>query len=69
MRTLTAEAPSYATIMEIDRKVREFPIPDPAALIASSTSGTSPPPVTEDSSTLSESMGRLVMSHSRENRK
>ncbi|OAX35675.1 hypothetical protein K503DRAFT_773227 [Rhizopogon vinicolor AM-OR11-026] len=66
-RTLTAEAPSYAVIMEIDRKVREFQIPDPAALIASSTSGTSPPPITEESSTLSESMGRLVMSHSREN--
>ncbi|KAJ6564638.1 fungal-specific transcription factor domain-containing protein [Mycena capillaripes] len=26
-RTLTAEAPSYATIMELDRKVREFPLP------------------------------------------
>ena len=24
---LTAEAPSYATIMELDRKVREFPVP------------------------------------------
>jgi hypothetical protein len=28
-RTLTAEAPSYATIMELDRKVREFPLPPP----------------------------------------
>jgi len=27
-RTLTAEAPSYATILELDRKVREFPLPD-----------------------------------------
>ncbi|KAJ4482356.1 fungal-specific transcription factor domain-containing protein [Lentinula aciculospora] len=27
-RTLTAEAPSYTTIMELDRKVREFPLPD-----------------------------------------
>ncbi|KAJ7312995.1 fungal-specific transcription factor domain-containing protein, partial [Mycena albidolilacea] len=26
-RTLTAEAPGYATIMELDRKVREFPLP------------------------------------------
>ncbi|KAK7052073.1 Zn(2)-C6 fungal-type domain-containing protein [Favolaschia claudopus] len=26
-RTLTAEAPSYSTIMELDRKVREFPVP------------------------------------------
>jgi hypothetical protein len=50
--------------MEIDRKVREFPIPDPAALIAS---GTSPPPITEELSIPSELMGRLVMSQSREN--
>ncbi|KAF8656078.1 hypothetical protein AX16_002778 [Volvariella volvacea WC 439] len=27
-KTLTAEAPSYATIMELDRKVREFPLPE-----------------------------------------
>jgi hypothetical protein len=27
-RVLTAEAPSYATIMELDRKVREFPLPE-----------------------------------------
>ncbi|TEB24873.1 hypothetical protein FA13DRAFT_1756766 [Coprinellus micaceus] len=27
-RTLTAEGPSYATIMELDRKVREFPLPE-----------------------------------------
>lgn len=27
-RTLTAEAPSYATIMDLDRKVREFPMPE-----------------------------------------
>ncbi|KAJ8509272.1 hypothetical protein ONZ45_g8546 [Pleurotus djamor] len=26
-RTLTAEAPSYATIMELDKKVRDFPLP------------------------------------------
>ncbi|KAF5344686.1 hypothetical protein D9756_011476 [Leucocoprinus leucothites] len=27
-RTLTAEAPSYSTIMELDRKIREFPLPE-----------------------------------------
>jgi hypothetical protein len=27
-RTLTTEAPSYATIMELDKKVREFPLPE-----------------------------------------
>ncbi|KAF9266909.1 hypothetical protein L218DRAFT_956006 [Marasmius fiardii PR-910] len=27
-RTLTAETPTYATIMDLDKKVREFPLPD-----------------------------------------
>ena len=27
-RILTAESPSYTTIMELDRKVREFPMPE-----------------------------------------
>ncbi|KAG6894950.1 hypothetical protein C0992_003792 [Termitomyces sp. T32_za158] len=27
-RTLTAEAPTYATIMELDKKVRDFPLPE-----------------------------------------
>ncbi|KAG2012284.1 nuclear protein [Coprinopsis cinerea AmutBmut pab1-1] len=35
-RTLTAEAPSYATIMELDRKVREYPIPETANSSSSS---------------------------------
>ncbi|KAH7922072.1 hypothetical protein BV22DRAFT_1037878 [Leucogyrophana mollusca] len=65
-RTLTAEAPSYATIMELDRKVREFPIPEPAALIASSASTSTPVGVQEGSLSLSESMGLFAMSHSRE---
>ncbi|KAG6907208.1 hypothetical protein DXG01_009897 [Tephrocybe rancida] len=36
-RTLTAEAPTYATIMELDRKVREFPLPE--GMSSSSGSG------------------------------
>jgi len=27
-RTLTAEPPSYSTIMELDRKISEFPLPE-----------------------------------------
>ena len=27
-RTLTAEAPTYSTIMELDSKVRDFQLPD-----------------------------------------
>ncbi len=26
--TLTAEAPTYATILELDRKVRDYPLPE-----------------------------------------
>ncbi|KAI0358170.1 hypothetical protein OH77DRAFT_1421465 [Trametes cingulata] len=61
-KTLTAEAPSYETIMELDRKVREFPIPpDAAALLEDLES----PPDSEPLP-LQESMIRFVLSHSRE---
>ncbi|KIM39410.1 hypothetical protein M413DRAFT_446927 [Hebeloma cylindrosporum] len=39
-RTLTTEAPSYTTIMELDRKVREFPLPE-GTLTASEDQATS----------------------------
>lgn len=61
-RTLTAEAPSYAVIMEIDRKVREYPFPDVAALASRATT----PPSAEEPPNHAKSMGRLVLSHSRE---
>ncbi|KAF7966860.1 hypothetical protein HWV62_36691 [Athelia sp. TMB] len=60
-RTLTAEAPTYSTIMELDRKVREFPLWEDATALASST-----PPPTIDSMSPSEAMLRCVMSHTRE---
>ena len=61
-KTLTAEAPSYETIMELDRKVREFPIPPDAAAMLEDLEtppDSEPPP-------LQESMIRFVLSHSRE---
>jgi hypothetical protein len=61
-RTLTAEAPNYAVIMEIDRKVREYPFPD----VGAPASGTSPPPISEEPLSVAKLMGRLVMSHSKE---
>ncbi|KAF8553012.1 hypothetical protein OG21DRAFT_1597855 [Imleria badia] len=64
-RTLTAEMPSYGTIMELDRKVREFPIPDFVAHAASSVAGPVPTIPAEDLS-IAESMGRFVMAHARE---
>ena len=39
-RTLTAEAPSYATIMELDKKVREFPLPEDSLTSPSDFSST-----------------------------
>lgn len=64
-RTLTAEVPSYATIMELDRKVREFPIPEHAAQVATSVASPVPTMATEDLPA-SESMSRFVMAHARE---
>ena len=61
-KTLTAEAPSYELIMELDRKVREFPIPPDAAAMQEDLEtppDSEPPP-------LQESMIRFVLAHSRE---
>ncbi|KAF8448743.1 fungal-specific transcription factor domain-containing protein [Boletus edulis BED1] len=64
-RTLTAEIPSYATIMELDRKVREFPIPEDAAHAVSSVAAPVSTIPTDDIS-IPEAMGRFVMAHARE---
>ncbi|KAI0367567.1 hypothetical protein BV20DRAFT_970326 [Pilatotrama ljubarskyi] len=61
-KTLTSEAPSYETIMELDRKVREFPIPPDAAALLEDLET---PPDSEPLP-LQESMIRFVLSHSRE---
>ncbi|CAL1714453.1 unnamed protein product [Somion occarium] len=62
-RTLTAEAPSYATIMELDRKVREFPIPADASAFLEDIKTPADP---DEEIPLSVSMTRFVLSHSRE---
>ncbi|KAG8221159.1 hypothetical protein J3R82DRAFT_2710 [Butyriboletus roseoflavus] len=64
-RTLTAEIPSYATIMELDRKVREFLIPEHAANVATSVAAPVPTIASEDLE-IAVSMGRFVMAHARE---
>ena len=61
-KTLTSEAPSYEVIMELDRKVREFPIPPDAAAMQEELES---PPDTEPAP-LQESMIRFVLAHSRE---
>lgn len=60
-RTLTAETPSYATIMELDRKVREFPIPEDASAVAASTE-----PMNDVHLSPALAMMRCVLSHTRE---
>ena len=55
-RTLTAEPPSYATIMELDRKVREFSLPEDALTAAS-------PHIIEDPSL---ARTRCILGHIRE---
>ncbi|EMD39104.1 hypothetical protein CERSUDRAFT_112798 [Gelatoporia subvermispora B] len=61
-KTLTAEAPSYTTIMDLDRKVREFPIsPEALAMVEELEA----PPDAEPPS-LEVAMQSSVMSHSRE---
>ncbi|KAI0766122.1 fungal-specific transcription factor domain-containing protein [Trametes elegans] len=61
-KTLTSEAPSYEVIMELDQKVREFPIPPDAAAMREEIEA---PPDSEPPQ-LQESMIRFVLSHSRE---
>ncbi|TFK67014.1 hypothetical protein BDN72DRAFT_961339 [Pluteus cervinus] len=57
-RTLTAEAPSYATILELDKKVRDFPMPEGFANLGSGGEN-----VEED---LAISFQRCVLDHIRE---
>lgn len=62
-RALAAEPPSYATIMELDRKVREFPVPPEVTAIVE---GIGAPPGDEEPVPLSTDMGRYVLSNCRE---
>ena len=65
-RTLNTDSPSYSTIMELDRKVREFPISEPVADVVAAASGTMlSKPQTKDIG-IAEEMGRYVMSNARE---
>lgn len=65
MKTLAAETPTYETIMELDRHVRDFPVPPEAVVVLEDLA---PPPDTEPP-TVINSMQTMVMSHSREVRK
>ncbi|KZP16299.1 hypothetical protein FIBSPDRAFT_921010 [Athelia psychrophila] len=60
-RVLTAETPSYTTVMELDRKVREFPLWEDAKKTAMSEA-----PKTIEGMTPGEAITLCVMSHARE---
>lgn len=61
-RALAAEPPSYAVIMELDQKVREFPVPSDIVAVVEEI----PPADEEQPLPLSHSFGQMVMSHCRE---
>lgn len=61
-RALAAEPPSYATIMALDRKVREFAVPPEVVAVVEEIK----PPEDEEPVPMSVSFGRMVMSHFRE---
>ena len=62
-RALAAEPPSYATILELDRKVREFPIPPEAIAVLEDLKS---PSAEDEPVSLTQSMERMVLSHCRE---
>ncbi|KAI6112556.1 fungal-specific transcription factor domain-containing protein [Pisolithus sp. B1] len=65
-RTLTSDPPSYSTILELDRKVRNFPVTEAAEEFAAAACGAVlAKPVDKDVGFM-ESMGRLIMSNARE---
>ncbi|KAI6154371.1 fungal-specific transcription factor domain-containing protein [Pisolithus thermaeus] len=65
-RTLTSDSPSYSTILELDRKVCNFPVPEAVKEFVAAASGAIPTKPVDKDIGLMESMGRYVMSNSRE---
>ncbi|KAI5997750.1 hypothetical protein EDC04DRAFT_2584967, partial [Pisolithus marmoratus] len=65
-RTLTSGAPSYSSILELDRKVSSFPVTEAAEEFAAAACGAVPAKFPDKDIGLMESMGRLIMSNARE---
>ncbi|KAF8065083.1 hypothetical protein FPV67DRAFT_1501416 [Lyophyllum atratum] len=64
--TLTAEAPSYATIMELDRKIRDFPLLDDMCSGGSAKSRKSNKCEAQREAEMCESLEGFVMGHVKE---
>lgn len=60
-RMVSAETPNYATIMDLDRKVREFPIPEDASAMAALAG-----PANDEQLTPAGIIMRCLRSHGRE---
>ncbi|KAI5992182.1 hypothetical protein EDD15DRAFT_2388334 [Pisolithus albus] len=65
-RTLTSDSPSYSTILELDRKVCNFPVPANIEEFVATACGAIPMKPADKDIGLTESLGRFVMSTSRE---
>ncbi|KAI5992271.1 fungal-specific transcription factor domain-containing protein [Pisolithus orientalis] len=65
-RTLTCDAPSYSTILELDHKVRNFPVTEVVEEFVAAASGATPARTVDKDIGVMESMGRYVMSNARE---
>ncbi|KAI6096910.1 hypothetical protein EDD16DRAFT_1499936 [Pisolithus croceorrhizus] len=65
-RTLTSDPPSYSTILELDRKVRDFPVTEAAEEFAAAACGGVLAKSVDKDVGFTESMGRLIMSNARE---
>lgn len=67
MKTLAAEPPSYETIMELDKQVREFQISPGAIALVEGLEPASAPDI--EPTNIATSMQNFVAAHSREVRK
>ena len=66
VRTLTTDSPSYSIIMELDRKVRGFSIPEPMADFVTAASGTLLAKPQDKVISVAESLGHFFRSNTRE---
>ncbi|KIK23287.1 hypothetical protein PISMIDRAFT_100858, partial [Pisolithus microcarpus 441] len=62
-RTLTSDSPSYSTILELDRKVCNFPVPATVEEFAATASGAIPMKPADKDIGLTESVGLLLYLH------
>ncbi|KAI6118608.1 fungal-specific transcription factor domain-containing protein [Pisolithus croceorrhizus] len=65
-RVLASDSPSYSAILELDRKVRDFPVSETAKCFAAAASGAFPAKAADEDVGLMKSMSRFVMSNARE---